>query len=265
MLGDQSFRDFNIGLSGAVPERSTWFEPALDRAILEFISFFVSLVFKHGGQIVHGSHPTFTPIILKQAKRHVPTGGKSVILFISELWARLQENRDLFRHYADICKVYVVKQVGDGNYNDITTRNNSLRLMRHHLIQRMNVVVAVGGMLHDTGSIKPGVLEEVELATTRQIACFLVGGMGGMTGKLAGDSLWESKLRNYLAPEVNEELLSTRDVAACAGILVSHLMQHPQIAWQKLSDLEINKEDCLEYEKYLRDGFEERTQFLYLT
>jgi hypothetical protein len=57
----RSLDGFNIGLSAAIPERSAWTERALDRAVLEFVSVFSALVFKWGGRIIHGAHPTFTP------------------------------------------------------------------------------------------------------------------------------------------------------------------------------------------------------------
>ena len=221
MLIAQPLSEFSIGLSGAVPERSSWTEPSLDRAILEFIAFFSSLVLKHGGQLVHGAHPTFTPVILSQAKIHAKRGKQSVTILISELWAELQENQDLYKHYSDVCEIYVVKRVGQGDYTNFETRNRSLSLMRRHLIQKMNTIVAVGGLFHETDNIKPGVLEEIELATIRQVACFLVGGMGGMAGRLAATPA-ELELRNYLPPDTNRALLTTKDVAACAGILLSH-------------------------------------------
>src|SRR4051794_24144518 len=86
-----SLREYSIGLSGAVPGRASWSEPAMDRAILEFVALFSGIVFKYGGIIVHGSHPTFTPVILRQARQHaVARSEKPVRLVISELWAKTQ-------------------------------------------------------------------------------------------------------------------------------------------------------------------------------
>ena len=59
---DVSLEQYEVGLSGAVPDRNDWSEPATDRGILEFVALFSGLVFKYGGRIVHGSHPTFTPL-----------------------------------------------------------------------------------------------------------------------------------------------------------------------------------------------------------
>src|ERR1700683_3974190 len=85
---DVSLEQYEIGLSGAVPDRRDWSEPAMDRGILEFIALFSGIVFKYGGRIVQGSHPTFMPIILRQARLHAGRRSrKPVTLVMSALWA----------------------------------------------------------------------------------------------------------------------------------------------------------------------------------
>ena len=80
-----SLSQYEIGISGAVPGRESWSEPAMDRAILEFVALFCGIVFKYGGRIVHGSHPTFTPVILRQARLHAgKRTRKPVTLIMSE-------------------------------------------------------------------------------------------------------------------------------------------------------------------------------------
>src|SRR5882672_8806786 len=90
---DISLEQYEIGLSGAVPDRSDWSEPAMDRAILEFVALFSGIVFKYGGRIVHGSHPAFTPIILRQARLQAHRRSrKPITLIMSDLWARDMES-----------------------------------------------------------------------------------------------------------------------------------------------------------------------------
>ena len=83
---DVSLEQYEVGLSGAVPDRKDWTEPAMDRGVLEFVALLSGLVFKYGGRIVHGSHPTFTPVILQQARRH---GGSRYPALVSH--ARLRQ------------------------------------------------------------------------------------------------------------------------------------------------------------------------------
>src|SRR5215213_8877987 len=83
-----SLEQYEVGLSGAVPDKEDWSEPAMDRGILEFVALFSGLIFKYGGRIVHGSHPTFTPIILRQARQHAANRDrKPITLVMSDLWA----------------------------------------------------------------------------------------------------------------------------------------------------------------------------------
>ena len=60
---DVSLEGFEIGLSGAIPIEASGRN---QQRIGQSLSLFHSsggLVFKYGGRIVHGSHPTFTPVI----------------------------------------------------------------------------------------------------------------------------------------------------------------------------------------------------------
>jgi hypothetical protein len=249
--GLDSLVGFEIGISGAVPERSRWTEPALDRAILEFISVFSALVIKYGGRIIHGSHPTFTPVIVEQSRNFAQgSSQKPVTLWISELWADTPENQE-FCHYLDFTEIFVTKRVGSGNSDDFETRNNSLTLMRRHLVKSMNAMVSIGGLFHEDSEIKPGVLEEIELATSCGIPCFLIGGMGGMTARLARDSEWLSKVNNGLPDEQNRELLATNDIASCVSIILDHLIRNPGLAKRELLNLEISPDDCIDFGSFI--------------
>src|SRR5947208_6150543 len=84
-----SLAAYHIGLSGAIPKREDWSEPAMDRGILEFVALFSGIVFKYGGRIIHGSHPTFMPVILRQARLQAAARLRTpVTLVMSELWAQ---------------------------------------------------------------------------------------------------------------------------------------------------------------------------------
>jgi len=249
-----SLSGINIGLSGAVPECSEWTEPARDRAIIEFVAVFTGLVIKYGGRIVHGFHPTFTPIILDQAKHHAPPGsGKVVTLVISELWANLPDFRDILS-WSEIAEIIVTKQIGEGGPEIVDTRNRSLSLMRLHLLQQMNVMIAVGGKVHSNDGIIPGVLEELKYASCRRMACFLIGGgMGGMVAKLVGVQSWpseqpwpwESWRQNGLTNQKDRELQTATDVGSCASIIFYHLLHHPELAKRELARLDVSEKDCL--------------------
>jgi SLOG cluster2 len=217
-----SLSQYVIGLSGAVPGQGSWSEPAMDRAILEFVSLFSGIVFKYGGRIVHGSHPTFTPVILRQARLHADAKElKPLILIMSDLWAKdLPE--DYRESISDVAEFFITPQVGSGGPEDSATRNRSLTVMRKLLIEMQNVMVAVGGKMHARDGIVPGVGEEMELAAVRGIPRFLIAGMGGFAAEYARD-LTPTSLNNGLTQEQNMLLFSTSDVSACVNLIFEEL------------------------------------------
>ena len=203
---DVSLEEYEIGLSGAVPDIAAWSEPAMDRGILEFVSLFCGMVFKYGGRIVHGAHPAFTPIILRQARLQAASRSRRpVTLIMSDLWAK-DRNAEELESFKDIAELVITKKIGDSDVSDPDTRNRSLTAMRRVLIDSQNLMVAVGGISHKGDGFVAGVGEEMELAATRGIPRFLVGGLGGLAQELA-KQLDPSSLRNSLSDEANLELV----------------------------------------------------------
>lgn len=227
-----SLTQFDIGLSGAVPGRDSWSEPAMDRAILEFVALFSGIVFKYGGRIVHGSHPTFTPVILRQARLHAGKehSRKPVTLIMSELWAK-DLPKEFIDGVVDVAEFIVTKQIGGGGPENVDTRNRSLTEMRHLLIENQNVMVAVGGKMHEKDGKIPGVREEMELAAKKGLPRFLIAGMGGYAAKYAKE-LTPSSLNNGLSDDENALLFGATDVSACVNVLfekLAHLREHQKI------------------------------------
>ena len=226
---DISLEQYEVGISGAIPNRADWSEPAMDRGILEFVALFSGIVFKYGGRIIHGSHPTFTPIILRQARLQA-TGRprKPVTLVMSQLWAYDLNSTDI-EAMTDIAELVITQKIGDKGPEDTETRNRSLSAMRRVLIDAQNVTVAVGGLLHSGDGIVPGVAEEIALAERKRIPRFLIGGLGGFAKKLA-EELAPAKLNNALLEEQNLRLFHTNDVAACINVLFEHMATSEQLA-----------------------------------
>jgi len=218
---DISLEQYEIGLSGAVPDRRDWSEPAMDRGILEFVGLFSSLIFKYGGRIVHGSHPTFTPVILHEARLHAGTRmRKPVTLLMSDLWAR-QMRQEVIRSAEDVAEVIITRAIGEGGPENTETRNRSLSAMREVLIGSLNVMVAVGGKKHSADGKTPGVQEELDLAAEHQIPRFIVAGMGGYAEEYVR-SIDPLSLDNELSAEDNTLLFQTKDVGACVNLLLNH-------------------------------------------
>lgn len=236
---DISLEQYEIGLSGAIPDRDDWSEPAMDRGILEFVALFSGIVFKYGGRVVHGCHPTFTPIILRQARLQ---GGrrtrKPVTLVMSELWAKDLDPTDI-ESMTDVAEFVITKKIGSGEAADVHTRNKSLSAMRRVLIDAQNVMVAVGGKLHSGDGKVPGVAEEMALAADKGIPRFLVGGLGGFAKRLAND-LTPADLNNSLSRKSNVLLFGTEDVSACVNVLFEHLARSKSLAKSAIQPIKWN-------------------------
>jgi hypothetical protein len=236
---DVSLEQYEIGLSGAVPDRGDWSEPAMDRGILEFVALFSGLVFKYGGRIVHGSHPTFTPIILRQARLQAPNRSrKPITLVMSDLWAA-DLNSEEIESLTDVSELVITKKIGSGSVADADTRNRSLTAMREVLVSAQNAMVAVGGKMHSGDGIIPGVGEEIKLAQRKGIPQFLIAGLGGFARKLAKE-LTPSSLHNSLSHRANVNLFSTGDVSASVNLLFEHLARSKPLARSALQPVKWN-------------------------
>lgn len=236
---DISLEQYEIGLSGAIPDRRDWTELAMDRGILEFVALFSGIVFKYGGRIVHGCHPTFTPIILRQARLHRGTRTRNpVTLVMSELWAQDMDPADI-ESMTDVAEFLITRKIGTGAATDVRTRNESLSAMRRVLIGAQNVMVAVGGKLHSGDGKVPGVAEEMALAEEKGIPRFLVGGLGGFAQILVNE-LTPSALNNSLSRKANVLLFGTDDVSACVNVIFEHLARSKPLAKSAIQPIKWN-------------------------
>jgi hypothetical protein len=236
---DISLEQYEIGLSGAVPDRSDWSEPAMDRAILEFVALFSGIVFKYGGRIVHGSHPAFTPIILRQARLQAHRRSrKPITLIMADLWARDMES-DYIESLTDIAELVITKKIGRGSVANADTRNRSLTAMRRVLVDAQNVMVAVGGKMHNRDGIVPGVGEEMNLAEKKGIPRFLIAGLGGFARRLAKE-LTPWSLQNSLSQKANVTLFGTDDVSASVNLLFEHMAHSKRLAKSALQPIKWN-------------------------
>ena len=94
--------------------------------------------------------------------------------------------------------------------------------MRQLLIGSQNVMVAVGGKMHERDGIVPGVREEMDMAAQKGLPRFLIAGMGGYAAQYARE-LTPSSLRNGLSDEENTLLFSTTDMSACVNVVFEQL------------------------------------------
>jgi hypothetical protein len=212
-----------VWLSGAVPEPdvSTVEERA---AILEFVRRFSASVFQQGGHIIHGSHPSLTPTLLEQAERHQERGGNRdcLILAISRLWSK---NSPDVAERSRVCSVYETPEA-----EGPSARDDSLRILREWMAARCDAFVAVGGKWWQQVAGRAGVPVELSLATDRGVACFLLGGIGGVAKKFVSDHPDVLlRLKNGLDLEDNRRLATEPDVGKVATEVSEQLGRLPVV------------------------------------
>ena len=238
-LVDINLSDLRIGLSGAVPDQVEWGNRALDWEILSFVSTLADAVFRYGGRLVHGCHPSFTPRILGLAEPYKGTRSSPLVTFVmSDLWSNEHLGRQISQErYQGLVELIEVNRVvppgADGDSaNDPLVRNASLVAMRQRLIAEMDVLVVIGGKRWTGTALRPGTLEELELALARKIPTFLLGGFGGMAEELAQRAVAEGNSHEHFAHGLDSEtsryLLSTANAAMASALIINtcHRLQN---------------------------------------
>src|ERR1700722_18105211 len=129
-----------IWLSGAVPPDA---DPTYQSAIRTFVRHFAEQVFRAGAYIVHGSHPTLTPILIEEAAKHIANGGRRdcLTLVVSKFWSK-DTTKVPVQDWRQTCIVYESPQAT----TRASPRYDSLLILRQWLVDRCDAFVAVGGL-----------------------------------------------------------------------------------------------------------------------
>lgn len=230
-LGDLNLRGMRIWLSGAVPESESpnpdtklafevWDGSMLEYGILGFVQEFTSLVFKYGGEIIHGCHPTLTPILLEQARSFASSNDKKILsLTVSDHFQNDQRLGE-WKQWERDANVEIVSGTG----MDESDRDSSLAILRAHMAEQCNAFVAVGGLWwHDVPG-RAGIPREFELAKQAGVPCFILGGFGGVSATyIQREPDWGAELRNGLSDEQNFAIATDTNFNLVAGRLAAQL------------------------------------------
>jgi uncharacterized protein len=224
-LNPASLAGVRVWLSGSLPEVKTSTEK--ERAdILEFVSRFSAKVFQLGGHIIHGSHPSFTPTLLEQASAYQKSGGKkdSLILAVSRFWSKQPQSVPL-DDWRRQCLVYETPEASGQN-----ARDDSLKILRSWMVARCDAIVVIGGKWWQEIAGRAGVPLEVGLAMDRGIACFLLGGPGGVARDyVAKHPQLLGKLKNGLDDATNHLLATENHVGNLADKVCEQLARLPLV------------------------------------
>lgn len=218
-----------IWLSGAIPEREVLSDKQYN-AILTFIRSFAARIFQQGGHIVHGSHPSFTPILLEEAEKYQNIGGRKdcLILVVSRYWSKDSEKVPV-AEWSRTAIVYETPEVAGEN-----AREESLKLLRKWMVSRCDAIVVAGGRWWQNIGDQAGVPLELRFAVERGLPCFLLGGFGGAAQNYVENHPEVLKqLKNGLDLNANQELSINEDVGSVFEQVCNQLERLPLVRGQE--------------------------------
>jgi hypothetical protein len=220
-----SLQGLRVGISGAIPEPEESNNiPDLARLTLRFVSQLSSLILDYGGEIVHGTHPTFTPVLADQARSRLGRENPPppLTLVCSKLFGNPPAAAARAHRFAK-ARLLLTDKIGEGDARDTQTRNDSLTALRLALTQHVDVLIAIGGKLHLQTGFNPGVLEEMTLARWHGVECFVVGSLGGMANKIDAAKIQAFAEPQLASPDLANMAQCTEELDLYAGRLALYL------------------------------------------
>ena len=226
-MNNTAMNNARIWLSGAVPDYAS---PSEASAIQDFAHQFARQLFRDGGHLLHGHHPSLTPALM-DAARTVSARGKRLTLVVSEHFITngMMDEAELerLRKHAFVLLTPQIPTTDSGTDAD-TTEADSLALMRQTLVERSDALVAVGGRWWALDRAHAGVPAELDLAIARGLPCFIVGQYkGAAAGYLQQQPGLLKKLRNGWDETRNLDFMARAGGTALAGELVQQLQRLP--------------------------------------
>jgi predicted acylesterase/phospholipase RssA len=212
-----------IWLSGSIPEpeRST---PAERKALTQFVRDFSTQVFRSGGHIIHGNHPSFREILLETAREHQAHEGKRDCLTLAT--SRFFSKHEPVANVATWSQHSVFYETPEVPNN----RDASLARLRRWMACRSDAIVVVGGKWWEHLPGRAGVPQEIELALERHLPGFLLGAFGGAAQGYLDQhlDLWP-RLKNGLDAAANRGIATEQDVEWLVAAVYTQLTRLPLV------------------------------------
>jgi len=213
-----------IWLAGAVPSDASEAQKA---SVVTFVREFAKAVFRNGGHILHGSHPSLVGPLIEQAKEHISKGGRKdcLTLAVSKHWSKDQTKVPV-QEWRQTCIVYETAEATGG----ASARDDSLKILRQWMAERCDAFVAVGGQWWQEIAGRAGVPIEAGLAMQRGLPCFLLGGLGGAASDYVRNhpELMRS-LKNGLDEKTNQGLALEENIGGIVRVVCDQLSRLPLV------------------------------------
>lgn len=183
-----------------------------------FVESLTRLVLSKGGVIVHGSHPTIVPSILKPAKAFLDSNGSrdSIVLVRSSKYDAIENQLDIQLHR----KLATVEVIPSSEEDP----SAPLISMREWMSERCDVLIAVGGKHYDVNESGAGVVNETKAMLSLAKPCFIVTSFGGAVDSwLRDDQAVFARLKNGLSEQSNNELSRATNPEQLAKAIVEQI------------------------------------------
>lgn len=213
-----------IWLAGAVPTEAN---DTQKTSIINFVREFAVTVFRAGGHILHGSHPSLVGPLIEEAKAYIAQGGrKDCLTFaVSKYWSKDAANVPV-QDWRRTCMVYETPEGATGP----SARDKSLEILRQWMVDRCDAFVAVGGQWWQQIAGRAGVPIEAGLAMQKGLPCFLLGGLGGAAGNYVRDHHEVIRsLKNGFDDATNAKLALHEDVGGLVNTVCDQLARLPLV------------------------------------
>lgn len=217
----RALEGMRVGISGAIPDPAElgshgWSDFDIRITVLRCVEH----ILRDGGRIVHGSHPSFAPIIrtATDTQSNVLTTARPVEMFVVAPYLRDGEEDELRRLHGKYANLHFVGPfVSEDSDERAALQDQARTKMRHQFIKMADALVCVGGRGERSTVKKPGVQEEVEFAVKAGKPIYLAAGVGGFTQTLR-QALSEIP-ENGLSRRENELLETSADPGEIVNLI----------------------------------------------
>jgi len=223
-LSPRPLQGVRVWLSGSI---ATDVPGPMQNAMMAFIKDFAELVFRSGGHILHGSHPSVTPILMAAAKDYAMKTDRrdALTLVVSRYWSKEDEIAHLLGEQRQFAVVY---ETPESTGADI--QQTSLKILRDWMSERCDAFVSIGGDLWREQYGISGIPLEISLAIKRGLPCFALGGFGGTVEQvLKNNAGLLDTLRNGLDHNTNAQLATNSNVSGLAKSVHDQLARLPLV------------------------------------
>jgi len=213
-----------VWLAGAVPTEAS---DAQKSSITAFVRDLAKAVFRAGGHVLHGSHPSLVGSLIEEAKAYIAQGGRKdcLTLAVSKHWSKDTASVPI-QEWRQTCMVYETPEASAG----ASSRDKSLEILRQWMADRCDAFVAVGGHWWQPVAGRAGVPIEAGLAMQKGLPCFLLGGLGGAAGDYVREHAEVIRsLKNGFDDRTNAKLALHEDVGSLVVTVSTQLARLPLV------------------------------------